>query len=98
MVTNDRWGPDVRCKHGGFWTCHDRWIPGIYHCNQNDQPVHCYLTAQVITQKSAVPIQVAQLAVKSFTCSVTDPRFKPSSQPAIFLNSFTPICVQITVQ
>lgn len=27
VVTNDRWGRDVRCKHGGFWTCHDRWIP-----------------------------------------------------------------------
>ncbi|KAK2160601.1 hypothetical protein LSH36_129g00052 [Paralvinella palmiformis] len=27
IVTNDRWG-DVLCKHGDFWTCHDRFNPG----------------------------------------------------------------------
>jgi len=29
VVTNDRWGADgVRCNHGGFYTCHDRYNPG----------------------------------------------------------------------
>ncbi|KAJ8298148.1 hypothetical protein KUTeg_024679 [Tegillarca granosa] len=27
VVTNDRWGLDIRCKHGGFLTCDDRWVP-----------------------------------------------------------------------
>nr|CAB3247378.1 alpha-L-fucosidase [Phallusia mammillata] len=27
VVTNDRWGRDVLCKHGGFLTCDDRYNP-----------------------------------------------------------------------
>nr|KAG5704118.1 hypothetical protein BaRGS_009648 [Batillaria attramentaria] len=29
VVTNDRWGNDTRCKHGGYWTCHDYYNPGL---------------------------------------------------------------------
>ncbi|KAK3101429.1 hypothetical protein FSP39_003516 [Pinctada imbricata] len=29
VVTNDRWGSDTMCKHGGFLTCHDRYNPGV---------------------------------------------------------------------
>ncbi|KAL8586050.1 hypothetical protein ACOMHN_023693 [Nucella lapillus] len=29
VVTNDRWGKNVRCKHGGFWNCHDKFVPGV---------------------------------------------------------------------
>ncbi|RWS30415.1 alpha-L-fucosidase-like protein [Leptotrombidium deliense] len=28
VVTNDRWGSNTLCKHGGYWTCTDRFIPG----------------------------------------------------------------------
>ncbi|KAJ8319224.1 hypothetical protein KUTeg_004315 [Tegillarca granosa] len=28
VVTNDRWGSNTRCKHGGFWNCNDRFNPG----------------------------------------------------------------------
>jgi len=28
VVTNDRWGTNVRCHHGGFYTCYDRYNPG----------------------------------------------------------------------
>ncbi|XP_071181285.1 plasma alpha-L-fucosidase-like [Mytilus edulis] len=28
VVTNDRWGIDTVCKHGGFLTCSDRFNPG----------------------------------------------------------------------
>lgn len=28
VVTNDRWGTDAMCKHGGFLTCDDRFNPG----------------------------------------------------------------------
>lgn len=28
VVTNDRWGTDTMCKHGGFLTCTDRFNPG----------------------------------------------------------------------
>ncbi|XP_061169907.1 plasma alpha-L-fucosidase-like [Saccostrea echinata] len=28
VVTNDRWGVDCDCKHGGVWTCSDRFHPG----------------------------------------------------------------------
>ncbi|XP_076257939.1 tissue alpha-L-fucosidase-like [Rhynchophorus ferrugineus] len=27
VVTNDRWGQDVTCKHGGYYTCNDRYLP-----------------------------------------------------------------------
>ncbi|KAL3877697.1 hypothetical protein ACJMK2_035363 [Sinanodonta woodiana] len=28
VVTNDRWGKNIRCKHGGVFTCHDKYNPG----------------------------------------------------------------------
>jgi len=28
VVTNDRWGRNMPCKHGGFYTCTDRYNPG----------------------------------------------------------------------
>lgn len=27
VVTNDRWGTDTPCHHGGYFTCHDRYSP-----------------------------------------------------------------------
>ena len=27
-MINDRWGNNVGCKHGGFYTCGDRYNPG----------------------------------------------------------------------
>ncbi|PAA92763.1 hypothetical protein BOX15_Mlig034267g2, partial [Macrostomum lignano] len=29
VVTNDRWGKGVMCNHGGYYTCQDRYNPGI---------------------------------------------------------------------
>ncbi|KAF0295239.1 Alpha-L-fucosidase [Amphibalanus amphitrite] len=29
VVTNDRWGPDASCAHGDFFTCQDRYNPGV---------------------------------------------------------------------
>lgn len=29
MVTNDRWGMLTPCQHGGFYTCSDRYNPGV---------------------------------------------------------------------
>jgi len=29
VVSNDRWGEDTMCLHGGFFTCHDRFNPGV---------------------------------------------------------------------
>ncbi|XP_050413537.2 alpha-L-fucosidase [Patella vulgata] len=29
IVTNDRWGIDANCHHGGFLTCMDRYQPGV---------------------------------------------------------------------
>lgn len=28
IVTNDRWGIDIPCKHGDFYSCKDRFNPG----------------------------------------------------------------------
>ena len=28
VVTNDRWGYDASCMHGGYYTCHDGYNPG----------------------------------------------------------------------
>ena len=28
IVVNDRWGSDTLCKHGGYFTCADRYNPG----------------------------------------------------------------------
>ncbi|XP_046581905.1 alpha-L-fucosidase-like [Haliotis rubra] len=29
VVTNDRWGKDATCHHGGYFTCNDRFNPGV---------------------------------------------------------------------
>jgi alpha-L-fucosidase len=29
VVTNDRWGAGVMCKHGGYFTCSDKYNPGV---------------------------------------------------------------------
>ncbi|XP_076812747.1 alpha-L-fucosidase-like [Clavelina lepadiformis] len=29
IVTNDRWGKDTLCKHGGYLTCSDHYNPGV---------------------------------------------------------------------
>lgn len=29
VVTNDRWGKGITCKHGDFYTCSDRYNPGV---------------------------------------------------------------------
>ncbi|KRT86532.1 hypothetical protein AMK59_2556, partial [Oryctes borbonicus] len=29
VVTNDRWGSNLKCVHGGFHTCKDRYNPGV---------------------------------------------------------------------
>ncbi|KAI4469381.1 alpha-l-fucosidase [Holotrichia oblita] len=29
VVVNDRWGAKILCKHGDFYTCHDRYNPGV---------------------------------------------------------------------
>ena len=31
VVTNDRWGAGTTCRHGGYFTCHDRYNPGKLH-------------------------------------------------------------------
>ncbi|KAL8601465.1 hypothetical protein ACOMHN_000407 [Nucella lapillus] len=28
VVTNDRWGNNTWCKHGDFWNCNDKFMPG----------------------------------------------------------------------
>lgn len=30
VVVNDRWGGNMLCKHGDFYTCTDRYNPGKY--------------------------------------------------------------------
>ena len=29
VVVNDRWGVGAECRHGGFFTCQDRYNPGL---------------------------------------------------------------------
>ena len=30
VVTNDRWGSGIACHHGGYFTCQDRYNPGMF--------------------------------------------------------------------
>lgn len=45
VVTNDRWGSETLCKHGDFYTCSDRYNPGVL------QP-HKWENAMTIDKKS----------------------------------------------
>ena len=29
VVVNDRWGAGTSCKHGGYYSCDDRYNPGV---------------------------------------------------------------------
>lgn len=31
VVVNDRWGTNIPCHHGDFYTCTDRYNPGIFY-------------------------------------------------------------------
>lgn len=31
VVSNDRWGHETLCQHGGFFTCSDRFNPGNFN-------------------------------------------------------------------
>ncbi|XP_066949010.1 alpha-L-fucosidase-like [Macrobrachium rosenbergii] len=66
VVANDRWGMDIHCHHGSFYTCHDKYNPGTVqpfkweNCMPMDKgswgyrrnaPLTDYLTIQeIITQ------------------------------------------------
>lgn len=41
VVTNDRWGTDVLCKHGGYLTCHDRYNPAEHGEKQGRKWENC---------------------------------------------------------
>lgn len=34
VVSNDRWGSGTLCKHGGFFTCTDRYNPGVLQAHK----------------------------------------------------------------
>ncbi|PVD39018.1 hypothetical protein C0Q70_01645 [Pomacea canaliculata] len=44
VVVNDRWGSNIRCHHGGFWNCDDRFVPGhlIPHKWENSMTLDKY--------------------------------------------------------
>lgn len=42
VISNDRWGEETMCQHGGFFTCHDRFNPGDYF-RQNTFSVDLFL-------------------------------------------------------
>ncbi|KAK9869960.1 hypothetical protein WA026_006058 [Henosepilachna vigintioctopunctata] len=68
VVVNDRWGIDTPCKHGDFYTCSDRFDPGVLvkHKWENamtldtkswgfrrDAPLEDYLTTQELLETLA---------------------------------------------
>ena len=36
VVTNDRWGSGISCHHGGYYTCSDRYNPGLFNFCETD--------------------------------------------------------------
>jgi len=45
VVTNDRWGRGTQCKHGDFFTCADRYNPGVLQ-------THKWENAMTVDRKS----------------------------------------------
>ncbi|XP_030757345.1 alpha-L-fucosidase-like isoform X2 [Sitophilus oryzae] len=45
VVVNDRWGADIPCNHGDFYTCTDRYDPGVLQA-------HKWENAMTIDKKS----------------------------------------------
>ena len=44
VVTNDRWGKETSCKHGGFLSCNDRHNPSKFSFYVNDFLFRCSLS------------------------------------------------------
>ncbi|GAU89543.1 hypothetical protein RvY_02084 [Ramazzottius varieornatus] len=44
VVTNDRWGANIPCHHGGYYTCTDKYNPGVLQANkwENCMPLDNY--------------------------------------------------------
>lgn len=47
IVVNDRWGIDIPCKHGDFYSCADRYNPG----ELNKYQVANYFTIKVLLKR-----------------------------------------------
>ena len=51
VVVNDRWGSNCRCKHGGYYTCTDKYNPREFlqalHAMHDMQALHACMTCKV---------------------------------------------------
>lgn len=43
VVVNDRWGKGVVCNHGSYYTCSDRYNPGIFWPVMCEFSLFCYI-------------------------------------------------------
>ena len=50
QVVNDRWGSGIPCKHGGYYTCADRYNPGhlVNHKWENCFTVNYHLNSTTV--------------------------------------------------
>ena len=88
VVTNDRWGSGCGCKHGGYFTCEDRYNPGHYKCFSIQKNIYnsfCYFNSTRSVR--TIFTEIFTISDKDLLSSHVNSKVKFNRQMALLSNA-----------
>ena len=71
VVVNDRWGVNCRCKHGGYYTCQDKYNP-----RESLQALHAkFILCQILLYKPLMHYHIGVLQKHKWENALTIDRY-----------------------